>query len=353
MLAPLDPNQAGFGFSTKPQYSTGDTPLWENPIFADVVLGRSLDDGKRGLPPPPKLTVGSLVESINLVMFQTRFLFEDPQTAGALKQTLGRIYSALERAAGMTKTFSAISDMSGFFELLTTFVAQVKTLTPGASIIVPGGFQEGSLKRGTHSLIMYVLHCDSFEEFTLAICSTGDGLEYHPARLDPATGATQYNSPLLLRKIPAHKIRDGSVWFVLLRAALFPDAKYTSALLYQTVYPFLNSRPILANLSSVEAAGGAPPSPPPSLQQAGRPPVPPIPARWLTPPATGDPYGHELVMLAATVALQLAASGQFGAMTQYGGGFGAPFGAPRPAARRLLCPRTRPTGLSCCLSSSF
>jgi hypothetical protein len=56
MLAPLDPNQAGFGFSPKPQYSTGDTPLWENPIFADVVLGRSLDDGKRGLPPPPKLT---------------------------------------------------------------------------------------------------------------------------------------------------------------------------------------------------------------------------------------------------------------------------------------------------------
>jgi len=353
MLAPLDPNQAGFGFSPKPQYSTGDTPLWENPIFADVVLGRSLDDGKRGLPPPPKLTVGSLVESINLVMFQTRFLFEDPQTAGALKQTLGRIYSALERAAGMTKTFSAISDMSGFFELLTTFVAQVKTLTPGASIIVPGGFQEGSLKRGTHSLMMYVLHCDSFEEFTLAICSTGDGLEYHPARIDPATGATQYNSPLLLRKIPAHKIRDGSVWFVLLRAALFPDAKYTSALLYQTVYPFLNNRPILANLSSVEATGGAQPSPPPSLQQAGRPPVPPIPARWLTPPATGDPYGHELVMLAATVALQLAASGQFGAMPQYGGGFGAPFGAPPAGGAPPLVPSYSSDGVELLLKQQL
>ena len=230
--------------SMKPSYATGAEPLWENATFADLVLGRSLDGGATPLPAPPKLSLTQLADSIKLVMFQTRSLFES-EAAVALKQPLGRLHAALERAAELTRTFSGVSDHAGFFELLTTFVAQVKTLTPGASLIVPGGYQQGSLKKGTHSFLMYVLHCDSFEEYTLAICSTGDGMEYHPTRLDPATGAVQFNSPLLLRMIPAHRIRDGSVWFVLLRAALFPDAKYTCALLYQTILPFLNSRPLL------------------------------------------------------------------------------------------------------------
>ena len=158
------------------------------------------------MPAPPRLNLAQLTETIRLVMCAARSLFES-EAAEVLKQSVGRLYSTLERAAEITKTFSAISDHAGFFELLTTFVAQVKTLSPGTSLIVPGGFQEGTNKKGTHSLLMYVLHCDSFEEFTLAVCTTAGGLEYHPTRLDPATGAVQFNSPLLIRHIPAHRIR--------------------------------------------------------------------------------------------------------------------------------------------------
>ena len=116
----------------------------------------------------------------------------------------------------MGRIVSQVKDQAGFFELLTTFVAQIKSLTPGACLVLPGGFKGG--------LLLYVLHMDSFEEFTLGVCSTGDGLEYHPTRIDPASGDAQFNSPLLIWHIPAHRVRDGSLWFLLLRSALFADA---------------------------------------------------------------------------------------------------------------------------------
>ena len=67
--------------------------------------------------------------------------------------------------------------------LLTTLVSQVKALTPGSSIVIPGGFRGG--------LLLYVLHADSFEECTLAVCASGDGLEYHPC----ARGVVRTNAP--------------------------------------------------------------------------------------------------------------------------------------------------------------
>ena len=80
------------------------------------------------------------------------------------------------------------------------------------------------------------------------------------ARIDPSTGATQFNSPLLLRNVPMHRVRDGAVWFVLLKAALMPEKNHTVGLLYQTIFPFLNSRPVLANLPSSAASTKSSPS---------------------------------------------------------------------------------------------
>ena len=88
-----------------------------------------------------------------------------------------------ERAIELSRVFSGVKDHAGFFELLTTLVSQVKALTPGSSIVIPGGFRGG--------LLLYVLHADSFEECTLAVCASGDGLEYHPC----ARGIVRTNAP--------------------------------------------------------------------------------------------------------------------------------------------------------------
>ena len=129
-----------------------------------------------------------------------------------------------------------------------------------------------------------------------------------------------------------------------------------SIALCQTVYPFLNSRPLLANLTSAEATDGITAGADAAAQSAlgaAAPPVQPLPARWFTPPAAGDPYGHELVMLAATVALQLGATSQFGGLG--GGGFGgaSPFGAPAGAPPQPQQPSYSADGLELLLKSQL
>ena len=81
--------------------------------------------------------------------------------------------------------------------MLSSFVARIKALEPGSAAVVPGGWKGGKL--------FFVLHCVTTETFTLAVCSVHDGLQFHPARLDPATGAQTHNSPLLLEHIPVSR----------------------------------------------------------------------------------------------------------------------------------------------------
>ena len=52
----------------------------------------------------------------------------------------------------------------------------------------------------------------SFDSWSLALCFVGDGLQYHPMRIDPATGDLQFNSPFLFNDIPAHRVRDSALW---------------------------------------------------------------------------------------------------------------------------------------------
>ena len=289
------------------QYTTGPEPVWSKEVFKELVLARSLEGGVTQLPPPPKLTLDALHEALALLKVQLRTLFES-EAAGSLNQPVGRVHKAFEDAVEMSRLFSQIKDHAGFFELLTTVVSRVKALTPGSSLVIPGGFKGG--------LLLYVLHCDSFDESTLAICSAAEGLEFHPARIDPATGGAQFNSPLLIPHIPSQRVRDGAVWFMLLRAAVMPDAKHSATLLYSQIFPFLNSRPLLANLPSSEAAAptpGAATSAAAALGSAG------IPARWWTPRASGDPYGYDLCSLAAVVALQLSQASE---NRPLGGGMG-------------------------------
>ena len=174
MLSALGPSKAA--------WAVGDKPLWEYPAVRQLILARSLEGGPAPAPPYPPLSLAGLTESLQLVSASLRALFES-EAAVSLKPCVGRVYSAFERAIELSRVFSGVKDHAGFFELLTTPVSQVKALTPGSSIVIPGGFRGG--------LLLYVLHADSFEECTLAVCASGDGLEYHPC----ARGVVRTNAP--------------------------------------------------------------------------------------------------------------------------------------------------------------
>ena len=159
--------------SGQPQnaYSLGALPIWEYESFRDKILGRSLDGAAAAAAAPPKLTLPALAESVKMVQAQLRALFES-EAAAAMKQPIGRIHASFSQLSELCRMLDSIKDNTGMFEMLTTFVAQVKGLTPGSSMVVPGGYKNG--------YVLYVLHCDSFEYFSLAVCCTNEeGLAYH------------------------------------------------------------------------------------------------------------------------------------------------------------------------------
>jgi hypothetical protein len=173
-LAPL----SGIG---APAWSAGDKPVWEYGAVKDLILARSLEgaptresvaqQGGSAAPSAQPLTQANLTEGLQLMHHSLRSLFES-EAAVSLKQVVGQVHACFERAVGLMAIFAQVKDHASFFELLTTLVSQIKSLTPGASVVIPGGFKGG--------LLLYVLHADSFEECTLAVCAVADGLEYHP-----------------------------------------------------------------------------------------------------------------------------------------------------------------------------
>ena len=189
--------------------------------------------GRRRCLHSPALTLGALTESLQLMMSSLRTLYES-EAGASLKQCIGQVHAAFQRATEITSVFSSVKDHAGFFELITTLVSQVKALTPGTSLVIPGGFKGG--------LVMFVLHADSFEECTLARraprrrAATTQSTTRHASTL--SSGATQYNTPLLIRRIPTHRVRDGTVWFVLLKAALFPRRSTLSVCYTLRSFPF-------------------------------------------------------------------------------------------------------------------
>ena len=242
---------AGFGgFSAA--FSTGERPVWDSLIFRDLVLGNSLTGGAAAAneKPAEKAGVKQLSDALGMLTAQLYVLSNSNTLAPALKPVVGRVHAAFSRSMDTCRAIPQVSDQASFFEVLSSFVAKVRAMQPGSVLVVPGGWKNG--------LVCYVLHCESFESFNLAVCSTQDGLQYHPMRIDPATGELQYNAPLLLRGIPAPRVRDGAIWCMLLRAVAFPkDAASTSSLVYEHLLPFLNARRVGLSLPLVSTVSMA------------------------------------------------------------------------------------------------
>ena len=268
---------AGFGgFSAA--FSTGERPVWDSPIFKELVLGNSLSAGADK--PHEKAGVKQLGDSLGLLTAQLYVLSNSTTLAPSLKTIVGRVHAAFSRSLDTVRAIPQVHNQETFYEVLSSFVAKVRAMQPGSVIVVPGGWKQG--------LVCYVLHCESFESFNLAVCSTHDGLQYHPMRIDPATGDLQFNSPFLFRDIPAQRVRDGAIWCMLLKAIAFP-AHNSAALVYEHLLPFLNAKPLASNLTAEDVAQRATARrdlpPPPHSSPLLPPPPPPPPPPFTEPQA--------------------------------------------------------------------
>jgi hypothetical protein len=139
-----------------------------------------------------------------------------------------------------------------------------------------------------------VLHrCDD-GTFNVAIVNWGHGLEWHPARLHPATGGVQRTPAIDLRGVPRERLTDSGFWFVMYRMLFIQHATPTGpSLLYDTLLPALVDQPTLAGV-----AGAAPSS-----------------LRWHDPPLSHD-ASHAALAMASLEAL-LCARGLSAAQARY------------------------------------
>ena len=91
---------AGFGgFSAA--FSTGERPVWDSPIFRDLVLGNSLAGGAAAAneKPAEKAGVKQLSDSLGLLTAQLYVLSNSSTLAPALKPAVGRVHAAGEEVA--------------------------------------------------------------------------------------------------------------------------------------------------------------------------------------------------------------------------------------------------------------
>ena len=147
------------GFSAA--FSTGERPVWESPIYRDLVLGNAFNTGNEK--PPNKPGVKQLADSLGLLTAQLYVLSNSNTLAPALKPVIGRVHAAFARSMEACRTLPQVTDQQSFYEMLSSFVAKVRGMQPGSVLIVPGGWKNG--------LVCYVLHCASYEDFSMAVCS--------------------------------------------------------------------------------------------------------------------------------------------------------------------------------------
>jgi len=269
--------------------------IWDSPVFRDIILGTSLASDPRA-PPAGRCSLQALTMSVELVMRQLESLRKSPELGTAVRNVAERVHASFSRSTDVCRAMPVSSEAAPMYNLVALIVGRLRQLSPREAILVPAGFKDGRL--------LYVVHYSGLrngvDSFDVAVCSTGDGIQYHPMRLDPTSGAVQYNSPLVLRDIPANRVRNGAFWYTALRAVVMTDGRCTAATVYEQLLPFLNQKPLLANCPKLE------PSETPSVGSG-------IEPLWLTPnEGGGDAFGHQLATLAATVALQLSAEGEPG-----------------------------------------
>ena len=127
------------GFSAA--FSTGERPVWESPIYRDLVLGNAFNAGNEKAPSKPG--VKQLADSLGLLTAQLYVMSNSNTLAPALKPVIGRVHAAFSRSMEACRALPQVTDQQSFYEMLSSFVAKVRAMQPGSVLIVPGGWKNG------------------------------------------------------------------------------------------------------------------------------------------------------------------------------------------------------------------
>jgi len=138
-------------------------------------------------------------------------------------------------------------DDSKLMQFLSSVTQVVTQLRIDDITIIPAGW----LSAKSRHLILCVL-AKKQNGFTLTVCNTGDGLEYHAAGVDPNTSHDTKGMMMVIDNIPDHKLSDSAFWFFTSRMLTYMHPKNKAKTFYQKLLPYLNDKPLKANIQSYD-----------------------------------------------------------------------------------------------------
>lgn len=265
------------------QFSLGQDPIWATGSFADAFFDGFLENND----PNTGMSVKSLMAplavlstALERVISSCRLSSFKPDDRVKLQTLLSRLHECTEltiRCPAQTKSVETL------YEYIQDLTQRVRGMSDGEVMIIPGGWSRLLPKEKKRQLsnskdkddtsaqapdedqvdvkiLMLVMEIIS-GTCRLTVVNTGEGIDYHAATYvgesaEPGRDPPQvrHSFTFSLDNIPLVRLTDSAFWFALFRGLVFPHEQNGPQLLYETLLPYLNDRPLMENMNTTDLA---------------------------------------------------------------------------------------------------
>jgi hypothetical protein len=147
----------------------------------------------------------------------------------------------LTLAATIDRQRMQVRDAASMQQFLVFFTGELSSLAPGERLAWGGGWMD---KGGGHALMFAaersaVDSADAGGSFSLVVCNTGEGVEYHPSKEEYPK--TKSRTAIRIGDIPRDAFLDQGVWYTFFKINCFAEDDHGPEMMYEVILPHLCS----------------------------------------------------------------------------------------------------------------
>ena len=217
--------------------------------------------------------LSSLCHSLTFITHLMDAVFVGPLEKN-FKRVAWDVQSSIRQCLSLTRDAMAIPGVSSpsgpsveaTFPFITSLSKQVRTMLPGQTHIIPGGWIDTETHRFHPALYLVSRNgsMDTSASYRFVVvsypeCGAPTTKPYHPKQFSATNMTVQLMSAVLFDDIPQDRLGHTAFWVALMRPLLFPGATFDDASggpggtmgnkLYDRLLPFLNRRPLEASVA--------------------------------------------------------------------------------------------------------
>ena len=219
--------------------------VWRHPSFLDALADPIAAPGRRG-------GLRALLETMRLVGCCLAPNSGAGQTS-LVQEWAPDVQRCWHDGTALTESLSQCgADMSQLHAVLESWMNRVHSLRKdGAPAIFPVAWRREHANEQLGTAMLGVLSKVDSAQYSLTVCSSGSNqgtAEYLATSPDTAHGGNLTRArSVTIESIPASRIEDSTLWFLLFRPAVFSNPSNGPELLFERVLPYLAERPLLRN----------------------------------------------------------------------------------------------------------